>query len=605
MTIAVVRLPDGRKARIRVPDGMSMEEASVQLQQMYQTNPEAFQAPSPAPTEQPAAPVAAAPQQPAPEAAPQDPSMLSQAEQFMAKYVPPYGMTTGLLGAAQGQAPRTELEAYGSGFGRALRDMAVGARQGFNKLTGDEEQLAALNEQEAQSRQQWDQREEQFPLSAGAGKLAGMVGAPLAVAGALPAAAGGGAVGGAGLGLRALLGAGSGAAAGYSQPLTPEEEASGQRELGAGVGGVVGGAAPVVGAGIGKLANALRKVDAGDALQDFSARQLGATPERGASGLYSKITKSVDDQYNALRGKFKTLYDEVEKAAPSPVRLEASSRLSKEALSLPEEVSNGLSPTARRVAASLERGSTRTSPIVDRSGAPIEQAREVSFKDVRDTIRELRAASRALPYTDNGIQQSKRIDNIIERLDEDLASWGNSSDEAAQVLRAARQVDAQYADEVAPFSRKDSPVGKFRMGAEDEAAFDKAFMRPDRGQAATELMQRVPETSGPLRELYGQQLTTPRGPVATRRALESGTLREALLSKSEREYLEKVSKSIGDSQSRGPLHLTLSGILRGVGAGKLDKMMHGVERYGQSPKRSTIIADMLRAYGAGQAFSED
>lgn len=602
MATAIVKLPDGRRAKISIPDGMSMEEATGQLQSMYDNSPEAFQGaapaePQPAPQAQAPAPM---PEQQAP--APEEPGMISKMDQFAKKYIPPYGMTTGMLGAAQGQAPTTELEAYGGGVSRALRDMVAGGRQAFNKITGDEEELARLNEEEALARQEWDERSKEFPLSTGAGRLVGGIGAPVAAAAAAPAGA---IAGGAGLGVRALLGAASGGAAGYAQPLTTQEEQGNQRLDNAATGAMVGAAAPIAARGLGKAVRAFRKVDPEEAIEDFAQKQLGATHEKGAESAYRKATGAIDDKLSGLKQEFNKLYDDVENSAKTSIKLNASARLSKEALSLPEEVSNGLSPTARRVAASLEKGATRTSPIVDKAGKPIEEARDVSFKDVRDTIRELRGAKRALPYTDNGIQQSKRIDNIIERLDEDLQAWGKSSDDAAATLRAAREVDARYADEVAPFSSKDEPIGKFRRTMQDEGSFDKNFLKADKGQAMSDLLRRVPEAKPAARELYGQKLLTPSGPTLKRKTLETSTVGEALLSGDERAYLKKVSEAVGNQASSGEIRRSLSGMLRDLGVNKVNKMLQGVEKYGSKEQKASILSDMLRSYAAGKASTEE
>lgn len=591
MAIAKVELPDGRKATIEIPDGMSMEEASAELNSMYDTNPEAFQS-----------------AQTQTEAPPQEPGMLDKAEQFMSKYIPPYAMGKGFSQGVRGMPPGSSMEAYGHGVGSATTDAVAGARQLYNKAIGDDEKLAELGAQEEASRAQFDQQTQDFPIASGAGKIAGSIGAPAALgAGAMAAAPAGlaGMLGGAGMGARALAGAGAGALGGAAQPLTQEEEGAGVRRANAAVGGAVGAAAPVAMAGLGKLAQMLRRTDVDDAIQDFAAKQLGATHDKGASGAYREATEAIEGKYKGLRDELGQAYEAVEGATTPPVKLNTSSGLSQEALSLPEEVANGLSPTARRVSQALQSGATKVSPILDDAGKPIKDARSVSFKDVRETIRELRGAKRALPFTDAGMQQSKRLDNIIDRLSKDLDDWAATSDEAAEALKSAKGIDARYADEVAPFSNKDQPIGSFRRGKEDEGAFDKSFLKLDKGQAMTDLLRRVPEAKGPARELYGQKLLTPQGPTLKGRTLEGGTLAEAVLTKDERAYLKTVAEALKKSKGGPGISPTVERIIRDLGAGKIETMMHGVEKYGATKGESSIIADMLRSYGAATAATEE
>lgn len=583
MAKAKVQLPNGRIATVEIPDGMSAEEAGAEIQAMYDADPSAFGVtPQQQPTAQTAPQAGALPTQAAPQQQPQDQNLLS--------YLPHYQIPRGII---SGETDNP-LSAYGAGLREAGFGMVRGARQLFNKATGDEEELARLNADEEAARSDWDQRSAQHPIMAGAGKLVGSVGAPIAVGAAMPAL-GAGALGGAtGLALRAGAGALAGGVGGAANPLTGEEEESGQRVSNAIGGAAIGGLVPVGTTGISKAYSMLLRKAPDDALADFAKRQLGASHEKGASGAYRSAIDQIDNKYKQLRDQFSQLYDSVEKAPSPPVKLNTSSRLGEEALNLPEEVSYGLSPTARRVAQSLQRGSTKTSPIVDSSGRPIQDPRNVSFGDVRETIRELRAAKRALPYTDNGIQQSRRLDIIIKNLDDDLEEWAKSAPEAREALTAARDIDSRYAKEVAPFVSKDEPIGKFRRSGQDERSFDRTFLRPDAGFAAEDLLTRVPESRAPLRELYGQKLMTAQGPTLKSRNLEGGTLGEKVLSPEERAYLKKVAESV---RANGGSPSLVDKLMSRVGA---DRLLNGVELYGQPQKKPRILADMLRSYGASQ-----
>lgn len=593
MAILEIELPDGRTAELEIPDGMSMEQAAQEVDQLWQSNPEAFGAqPAPVQSEQQPADVPRGTEQEAP-------GVLSQIEQFASEYFPPYAVGKGMVteGPTAGG-----LGSYGRGVASGLGSALRGPRQAFNKLTGDEAELAQLNEQEAQARAQLEQ-DTGGSLMGSAGRMVGQA-APAALAGGALAPLGVGA--GAGTLARMGAGAATGAAGGASTALTGAEEAGGDRARNAITGGLIGGALPAVTGGISAVLRGKSKLSPTDALSDFAERQLGSSKTKGASQAFDDVTGAIDDQYGKLRSEFSSAYDAVEKSAKSPVELVASSRLGDDVLSLPEEVSVSLSPTAKRVLSGVTRASTKTSPILDATGQPIQEARKVGFGDVREAIRELKAAGRALPFTDSGQQQRLRLDAIITRLDDDLTAWGSTSAEAGNVLKAAKELDANYAQQVAPFNNRETALGAFRKGPQDEKSLARTFLRPDSGQAVDDLTSRVPEAKAPLRELYGRELMTERGTVPALRAIEGGTTAEKLLSKPEREYLLEVAQSLRKTKGLGGSSLspTLENILRQAGGERLETMMRGVQPFGKKAKKSSILADMLRAYGAGQATGE-
>lgn len=591
MAILEIELPDGRTAELEIPDGMSMEQAAQEVDQLWQSNPEAFGA-------QPAQPQSE--QQPAdvPRGT-EEPGVLSQIEQFASQYFPPYAVGKGMF--TEGQTAG-ELGSYGRGVASGLGSALRGPRQAFNKLTGDDAELAQLNEQEAQARAQL-QQDTGGSIMGSAGRMVGQA-APAALAGGALAPLGVGA--GAGMAARMGAGAATGAAGGASTALTGAEEAGGDRTRNAITGGIIGGALPVVTGGISALLRGKSKMAPDAALADMADRQLGATKSKGASEAFEEVNAAIDAERRALGERFSAAYDAVEKSAKTPVDLVASSRLGDEVLSLPEEVSVSLSPTAKRVLSGVTRASTKTSPIVDVSGKPIQEARKVGFGDVREAIRELKAAGRALPFTDSGQQQRLRLDAIITRLDDDLTAWGSSSAEAGNVLKAAKELDANYAKGPAKFNNRESAIGGFLRGERDEASLSRAFLGRDRGAAVDELLEQVPGAKGPLRELYGRELMTERGTVPSLRAIEGGTTAEKLLSAPEREYLLEVADSIRKTKGLGGSSLspTLENILRQAGGERMETMMRGVQPFGKKATKSSILADMLRAYGAGQATGE-
>lgn len=412
--------------------------------------------------------------------------------------------------------------------------------------------------------------------------------------------------------VRGLLGAtalGAGAGA-----LAPTVE--GENELDNTIFGAAGGAAGHgLGVALGKGVDAYRKMDANEALEDFARRQFGATRGGDTAGQYSGITDAVEAERSRLADALSRRYSNVEGAATIPVNMRESSRLGQEALTLPEEVMNSLNPGAARTMQALQRGSTRTSPIVNAQGAPIVQPRDVPFSDVRDTVRALRGAKRGLPYTDAGIARGRQIDNIISRLDQDLEGWGQGGPAMgpnnADILRGARQVDADYASQVAPFNDKENVLGQLRRGAGDEGAINRLFMGQDKGQALGELLDRVPGVEEPARALYGQKLLTERGDTGTIRQLEGGTTAERLLSPEERAYTTALAANIRDNKSSGAVDVgrIVRGLLRNpvlehVGGARIDKATTGILPYGTQPVDTTIIAQLLRSLGAAQATGD-
>lgn len=481
-----------------------------------------------------------------------------------------------------------------AGFQRANEGMSNQARRLGNLITGGDG--GDYQQREADIRNVFEKHD---PTGSGismadVGKIAGETGALAAVP------------------VRGVLGAaGMGAGAGVLAPTVEGENELDNAIFGAGA-GAFGQAA---GTGLGKTIDFFRKMDPADALEDFTRRQLGAARGGDTAALYTGITDAVEAERSRLADALSRRYSNVEGAATIPVSMQESSRLGQEALTLPEEVMNSLNPGAQRTMAALQRGSTRTSPIVNVQGNPIVEPRNVPFADVRETVRALRGAKRGLPYTDAGIARGRQIDNIINRLDVDLERWGQAGPEMgpgnADILRGARQVDADYAAQVAPFNDKENVLGQLRRGAADEGAVNRLFMGQDKGQALGELLQRVPAAEQPARALYGQKLLTERGDVGTIRQLEGGTTAERLLSPQERAYTTALAANLRDNKSRGAVDIAriLRSGLRSpigemVGGKMIDKGVTGVLPYGTQPADTSVVAQILRSLLAGQATGE-
>lgn len=577
MARAKVELPNGKIATVEIPDGMSMEEASAELQSMYDADPASFGA------------------RPANEE--------NNEGDVIGGYTPPessmgddvFNYLSGEMNQKTEGAPQG-LQDLVAGIRRSSLGMTQGARKLYNQAIGDDETVSRIEAQNQQMKDDWQQRD-----PSGSGLSMGDVGKLLGDVGTFGAASAAPGMGG------LLAGTGLGAAEGILQPTTQNESQMDNALLGAG--GAAAG--QLAGMGAGKLVDMLRRVDAPEALESLT-RTMGA--ERGGvvGPQYEAITDAVENQRDELAKALSARYQNIENAATIPVNVQNASRLGEGALSLPEEVINSLNPGAARTMNALTRGATRTSPILDQSGAPIQQARDVSFTDVRETIRELRRAKRAMPYTDAGMARARQIDNIIERLDDDLTQWAGAGPEVgpgnADILRGAREVDSDWAQQVAPFDSRDAVLGQLRRGMADEGAVNRLFLGDNKGQAVEELISRVPEARDPVRALYASKLLQEAGDISSIRKLEGGTTAEQLLSPAEREYATALAANVRDNKAGSALDVgrILRSLLRApvaesLGGAKVDKMLSGILPYGAQEADTTVLQQLLRAYGASQS----
>lgn len=475
------------------------------------------------------------------------------------------------------------MDRFGAGLSRSLEGVDTGARKLVRSLLGGDEQ--EMSDREAQTREVFERYD---PKGSGfsatdLGKLAGDVGTFAAMPGR-----------------GALAATGTGALQGALQPTTENESIAEGALLGA-AGGLAG---QQMGSLLGRARDAWRKVEVPEAIESLTG-QMGANRGAPMGQNYEAITDAVESQRDRLAQALSQRYAAVEGIQAPPVPLQNASRLGEGQLSLPEEVLNSLNPGAARTMAALQRGSTHTSPILDAGGSPIQLPRDVSFGDIRETVRALRSAKRAMPYTDAGIARGRQIDNIIDRLDDDLAAWANASPQAEDILQSARQVDADYAQQVAPFMSKDNVLGQLRRGAADEGAVNRLFLGENKGQALEELLTRVPESRDPARALFGNKLLQEAGDISTIRKLEGGTSAEQLLTGPEREYARAIAANIRDTKGAGNLDLARAmrsllrtPVLESMGGRRLETMTSGMLPYGAEATDTTLLQRLLRAYTA-------
>lgn len=493
-------------------------------------------------------------------------------------------------------------------FGRGLADLLRGGRQLWNQLGYTEEDkrdLEYLKNQELEARKF---EQEINPKGSGLNlqDIAKLTPSMMAFGGMGPSA---------GAGVAGTLGGGAAAGAiqGAAAPVAPNESRLDNTLIGGGVGLAAGGLTGGV-----KLTNFLRDrakntIGTREALGDFTERALGAKRGGNIIPTYKSIGNKVTSQVDDLQKQFSKLYKEVEldEALP-PVTLLRSARAGDE-FSLSDDVARVLSPRGRRVLQQLDQSSTVTSPIVGPKGEAIQYPQKTTFRDVRETIREIRAATRKLNPGDTAALQLRRAE---EMLNDDLLAWGAKNSKTEAALSAARQVDSRYADEVVPFFSKDTKVGKyFTSGEMDEQAFNRSFMSDEAGMAVEDLQRRVPGATGDLRKLYGSKLREARGDVPTIRKLESGTTGEALLSTPEREYLQKLAQEIyregGPAQHSSVMPTGLMRLLEKTTFSEdLQRMMGGLRPYGQQAPTQNIrpgtdqLIRYLRATGVNQATED-
>lgn len=562
--ILEIELPDGRTAEIEVPEGMSLEQAAQEVEQMYQTNPDAF---------------GPAPQQP------QEPGMLQQIEQAASKYFPPYGVVKGMFGEGQTGGG---MENYGRGVASGLGSALRGVRQGWNKLTGDEEELAQLNQAEQAARQQL-QQDTGGGFMSGAGRIVGQA-APMTVAAGLTPAVGGGVL--------ASMGAGAagGALGGATTSLTPEEEAGGNRTTNAVIGGVLGGAVPVVTRGATAFSNALRKVKPSEAVDDFAGRVLGAEPGK-SSEAYRAVTEATEAAKAARMDTAGRMYSAVDEAAAGArVPLRNTADLG-DSLDLPAALRDSLNPTTRRVAQG--------------AASAADDAGEASFDELRAAIKEVRAAKRALTpkgpaSSDRALIQAENLGRVENALLRDLDDWANASPENKRIADALREADQWYSREAAPFTDKNTPMGALLRSGGDEKAVQ-SLLRKDAGQAVEQMVEKVPGVDDPLRQLYGHQLRSAmaKGPGTGRAMASGGTTAEKLLSPEEAAYLRDVASRM-EGEGGAFISPTLEGIIRRLGLEKANTMLGGAYKYGQGPvKQKGALSDFLRSMSLGQSIEDD
>lgn len=561
MAIAEIELPDGRVVELEVPDGTS----ETQIMQWIQQNPQALES--------------------ATKAAPKDTGM-GMSEML--------GLTTRALTTA---LPGPVGEFVG-GTASGIASIPEGVRQAYNKLTGDEEELASLNA-DYEKRRNMLKELTGDSTATGAGELVGQVG-PFLMTGGVAAPAGATSV----LPMTARAVAGGalgGAAGGYVQALTPEQEAQGQRESGALTGAILGGVIPAVAAPIKRGYENIKDV-AGrmlprQALNDFLGKAAGVSDDTSTQSVVDALRGKVKDRTTELQRELGDLYD-AEKNIPGlpPVSLDESAKYDPNRTI--SEILGGYG-IGKRVAQKNQQGALQQ--FVDPQTGKITYGPAArDFGDVRQYLSYLKNQASALK--DSKPEQATILNRIIKANEDDLTNWANQTPEARQALDDALALDKRYAQEVVPLIDASSgrPVAKWREAAYDEEALNQIFMGQRAGTELRDLTTRIPGSEEELKKYLALQLRNMAGREPAR--LGNSTTTEQLFTRPERAYMAQLKGAIEKEADDTGIAHNLAQLVGRVSGGFPEKLRYGVQPYGTKAAEKTDLGALTTALRAAGLF---
>lgn len=397
--MASIRTPDGRK--LTIPEGATAEEINAALAVAAQTARPGTPPPAPpaAATGGPPGPPAGGVAAPIAGGGPGGPGRpRTRAEQIALEDK----LTGTSINPTEGMSG---WRRFGAGAGQSVDSTIRGTRQLFNYLTGDEEELAELKQQENERRQM-----DEPLLSTGAGRGGQVAGHVLqALLPGVGVARGVKVLGGGAKSLiaaEAALGGGLGAL----QPVTGDES----RSTNAAVGAMFGAALPAGAAGVKALRNLPASVMA-NALRMVAPKGTGT-----AIDLLSRATKTGSSKVREAAGR---QLGDLTRDVRVPVTKDLASRLR----SVRSNYQDSLPPDViRQVDKMIELGSV-----------PGAKLKGFAVNEARTAINREAASSKGLAKT--GMQ------SITRALDDALLS--SMSKSKAKALRAARE---QYKTGVKP-----------------------------------------------------------------------------------------------------------------------------------------------------------
>lgn len=384
-----------------------------------------------------------------------------------------------------------------------------GVRQLWNEATGDEEEALRIAQERDARRSALEAITGDSPVSGFAGEMTALL-TPAMVASKVPqlaklpqasSAIGRTLQGGA-------VGAASGAGAGFVSPLSEKDMLSGgQRENNAAVGSLlgagVGTAVPAVSSAVqaarrvlpeemvDKIVNSLRgkygtetTAPLREAEEAISSRyptssqgermatateDMGYVPGRQTQDL-TDIRTQVGNKEAATKEYFNSKYLDVEGTKAGKIKS--------------KEIRDAMGPFLKGLRGLTEDiNSPKLSKMVDRLS---EASENVSFQEVRQLQRELKSWA-----AKSDKQQGQKIYDVINSIDGALDNWAAGGKNRAEMLNGARALDDMYKEEYLPLVTAKSKV---------EGNQWKQYIND--GTATQDLITRVPEAKGPLKNLF-------------------------------------------------------------------------------------------------------
>lgn len=571
MAIAEIELPDGRVVELEVPDGISEQ----QIMAWIQANPQELEK--------------------APAAKTQDTSMgmsemLGVSGRALANAFFPEKLRDVVPGV------RTANEAV-QGVSSGLATVPEGTRQAYNKVTGDEEELARLNaEYEQRKAKLRELTGDSTTVAVGdaIGQIApflmggAIAGAPKA-AGVLPGTA------------RAMLGgAAGGAVGGYTAPLTTEQEAAGDRETNAALGGVVGGTLPAlinpISRGVQWAKDVSGRMLPRQALDDAVNKMTGVNRGTNISDIVGDIKDKTRTRTAELRSTYETVKNS-EKSVPYRLSVDESARYDPD-------------PAMRDLMTAADRAAGRATPeavVVPSSvpGQPNYQFPDRPLSEVRELISVLKSASRE----DTSRVNPHVLRGTIARLENQVDDWASRNPDTAQFMASLRANDQFYASEVAPMidSGKGRPIAQWAEHAYSQPKLDTLFFSREgnTGDELADLMRRVPDMEDDLKKYFGKKLLDSNNPQSL---LGLSTAQEALFTPGESRYLRGLQDALRDQTGDQTATHAVTRALGKVIGDFPEKARHGVRAYGDPiPEKFDLgsLATALRAAGLFRYNSEE
>lgn len=442
-------------------------------------------------------------------------------------------------------------------------DPIEGGRQLFNYLTGDEEELEGLGQDYATSQQRLEERTSGSPVASTVGQVLGIAPAIASGSGvaslAPKVASGGGKLVSA---LRGLLGGSvAGTVGGASTPLTSEEEQNSQRAINAGVGGALGGTLGAVMNPAADLMQDARRRLPEEYMSDFTTALRGGntSPEANleaqqlVEGMVNKPVQAEPflkrwEQATAQAGRVPGAQTENIKSLRSKVGSKVQQlrkQFDEDYLKIEGKKMGLIKPKVIREAIGDATGQLKD--ITREISAPkaqklldklMEADAPITFKEVRDVQREIKSLAGGLGQGNK--LQPRQMYEVSNMLDKALDSWASGGANRKSALGEARKLDEQYRDQMGPWTRTNSPEGKFYGYGQFPDGKEKGVLQS--GPAVESMIQRVPEAQGDIKNLLMDELGRANTSTAAMNILKrSGT--ERILSPEEVASLTKALES--------------------------------------------------------------